>query len=150
RVRVRPGRQGPPLPLAPRPAPSERSRAPARRPDLLDERGRRAARRRDRGGVPEAGRGAEDSVSRARLDIDQRVAGATTPPAEVYAPPAWPRTFWGPVPARAWPLVGDAVDEGAAGTVTPTTLLPGCLDEPLLLSADAQGRLHCLSNVCTH
>src|SRR5205085_8937229 len=29
-------------------------------------------------------------------------------------------------------------------------LLPGFLDEPLLLSRDAAGTLRCLSNVCTH
>jgi choline monooxygenase len=34
--------------------------------------------------------------------------------------------------------------------VAPFTLLPGSLDEPLLLSRDGDARLHALSNVCTH
>jgi len=34
--------------------------------------------------------------------------------------------------------------------VVPFTLLPGCLDEPLLLVGDNRGRARCLSNVCTH
>jgi choline monooxygenase len=34
--------------------------------------------------------------------------------------------------------------------VLPCTLLDGCLDEPLVLTRDAAGKLHCLSNVCTH
>jgi choline monooxygenase len=36
------------------------------------------------------------------------------------------------------------------GSVLPFTLLEGCLDEPLLLTRDRDGRLHGLSNVCTH
>lgn len=35
-------------------------------------------------------------------------------------------------------------------SVLPFELLPGCLDEPLLYSRDADGKLYCLSNVCTH
>jgi choline monooxygenase len=34
--------------------------------------------------------------------------------------------------------------------VLPFELLPGCVDEPLLLSRDGRGELHGLSNVCTH
>jgi choline monooxygenase len=34
--------------------------------------------------------------------------------------------------------------------VIPFTLLPGSLDEPLLLARDQDGAAHCLSNVCTH
>jgi choline monooxygenase len=37
-----------------------------------------------------------------------------------------------------------------AGRVYPFTLLPGTLDEPLVLTRDANDRIHCLSNVCTH
>src|SRR6185436_3741752 len=36
------------------------------------------------------------------------------------------------------------------GHVRPLTLLPGCLDEPLVLARYAAGEEHCLSNVCTH
>lgn len=36
------------------------------------------------------------------------------------------------------------------GSVSPRVLLPGLIDEPLLLTRDACGVLHCLSNVCTH
>jgi choline monooxygenase len=89
-------------------------------------------------------------VSARRLEIDEDVARAKTLPAEVYADPAWHATITERVLARAWHLVGDAQDDGAAGTLAPTTLLPGCLDEPLLLASDAHGTLRCLSNVCTH
>ena len=37
-----------------------------------------------------------------------------------------------------------------AGQVHPFTLLPGALDEALLLTRDQKDQLHCVSNVCTH
>jgi choline monooxygenase len=36
------------------------------------------------------------------------------------------------------------------GSLSPRALLPGLIDEPLLLARDAAGTLRCLSNVCTH
>jgi choline monooxygenase len=36
------------------------------------------------------------------------------------------------------------------GACHPFTLLEKYLDEPLLLTKDGNGMLHCLSNVCTH
>lgn len=52
--------------------------------------------------------------------------------------------------AHAWQFVGDVDRVGDAGSVWPFTLLEGYLNEPLLLSRDAENRLHLLSNVCTH
>lgn len=49
----------------------------------------------------------------------------------------------------SWQFIGDA---GLVKEITqchPFTLLPGCLDEPLVLTRDKDG-IHCLSNVCTH
>ena len=89
-------------------------------------------------------------MSAPRLEIDEDVTRARTLPAEVYGDPAWHRTITERVLRRGWHLVGDAVDDGAASSVAPATLLPGCLDEPLLLATDAQGVTRCLSNVCTH
>lgn len=52
--------------------------------------------------------------------------------------------------ARSWQFVGDADQVRVPGQVQPVELLPGCLDEPLVLTRDVEDRLHCLSNVCTH
>ena len=52
--------------------------------------------------------------------------------------------------ARSWQWIGDLTDVADPGTLSPRELLPGCLDEPLLLARDAKGELRCLSNVCTH
>jgi len=49
--------------------------------------------------------------------------------------------------APAWHLL-PPMPEGA--NTAPFSLLPGMLDEPLLQTREENGRLNCLSNVCTH
>lgn len=52
--------------------------------------------------------------------------------------------------ARSWQFAGDSDQIGEPGWVTPIQLLPGMINEPLVLARDKEGRAHCLSNVCTH
>lgn len=52
--------------------------------------------------------------------------------------------------AKSWHLIGDTDQVKENGWVTPVHLLENYLDEPLILSRDKQGALHCMSNVCTH
>lgn len=52
--------------------------------------------------------------------------------------------------ARAWHWTGDLVDLARSPSLVPVQLLPGLLDEPLVLVRDVDGALRCLSNVCTH
>lgn len=52
--------------------------------------------------------------------------------------------------AKAWHWLGPMPDVATAGSLAPLDLLPGLLDEPLLLARDTAGTLRCLSNVCTH
>jgi choline monooxygenase len=52
--------------------------------------------------------------------------------------------------AQSWHLIGDTDQVKEDGWVTPVHLLENYLDEPLILSRDKQGELHCMSNVCTH
>lgn len=49
----------------------------------------------------------------------------------------------------SWQFAGDIDHVSEPGSCYPFTLLPGWLDEPLLLTRDGNG-FHCLSNVCTH
>lgn len=49
----------------------------------------------------------------------------------------------------SWQFVGHASDLGQDVSCRPVELLPGCLDEPLLLTLEGD-RYRCLSNVCTH
>lgn len=52
--------------------------------------------------------------------------------------------------ARSWQWLGTLADVAAPGSLAPRELLPGLLDEALLLARDEAGTLRCLSNVCTH
>jgi choline monooxygenase len=52
--------------------------------------------------------------------------------------------------APCWQYAGHEELVARPGSVHPFNLLPGYLDEPLLLSREKDGGLHCLSNVCTH
>jgi choline monooxygenase len=52
--------------------------------------------------------------------------------------------------ARTWQWLGDVADVDQTQSLSPRDLLPGLLDEPLLLTRDREGTLRCLSNVCTH
>jgi choline monooxygenase len=51
---------------------------------------------------------------------------------------------------RTWQWIGDLGEVAGPGSLSPRVLLPGMLDEPLLLARDSGGELRCLSNVCTH
>src|SRR5713101_9159738 len=85
----------------------------------------------------------------ALFEIDPDIRLARTLPARVYSDPEifqrQRRLF-----ARTWHYAGHDDLVKVAGQVHPFTLLPGALDEPLVLTRDQQDQLHCLSNVCTH
>jgi choline monooxygenase len=52
--------------------------------------------------------------------------------------------------ARSWQWLGVLDDLTEPESLAPRTLLPGLMDEPLLITRDAEGRVRCMSNVCTH
>jgi choline monooxygenase len=52
--------------------------------------------------------------------------------------------------ARAWHWLGPLDEAAEPGSCVPVDLLPGLLDEPVLLTRDLSGTLRALSNVCTH
>jgi len=84
------------------------------------------------------------------LDIHPDVARARTLPKGFYLDDqAWTLARER-ILARSWQWLGDLADVGTPGSLSPRTLLPGLLDEPLLLARDAAHTLRCLSNVCTH
>ena len=82
--------------------------------------------------------------------IDPDIRVAKTLPARVYSDPLLFDLQRERVFARTWQYAGHDDLIKVAGQVFPFTLLPGALDEPLLLTRDATDRTHCLSNVCTH
>jgi len=85
-----------------------------------------------------------------RFHVHPEVERARTPVKAFYLDPAVFEQVRERVFARTWLWLGDTADVAEAARVSPRTLMPGLLDEPLLLARDAAGTLRCLSNVCTH
>lgn len=88
-----------------------------------------------------------DALELPEIADDIRVAQAL--PGVLYGDPRFHARVRERVFARSWQLLGGSAGLARAGRVSPVTLLPGCLDEPLVLTRDGAGE-HCLSNVCTH
>jgi choline monooxygenase len=82
--------------------------------------------------------------------IAERIAEAHTLPGSYYGDADVFRRQKDAVFARSWQWVATTREIHEPGRVYPFTLLPHCLDEPLLLTRAADDTIHCLSNVCTH
>lgn len=88
--------------------------------------------------------------SEATFEIHPDIRVAQTLPARVYSDPKLFAAQRERLFARTWHYAGHDDLVKVAGQVFPFTLLPGALDEPLVLTRDADDRVRCLSNVCTH
>lgn len=84
------------------------------------------------------------------LHIEPDITRAHTPDKALYLSESMWTHVRERVYARAWHWLGPLSALDAPGAMQPLDLLPGLLDEPLLLTRDAAGTLHALSNVCTH
>ena len=84
------------------------------------------------------------------FSIDPDIRRAETLPAFVYRDEALFARARDAIFARSWQLVPQAHAVRAGGDVAPATFLEGGCEEPILVTRDAAGALHCLSNVCTH
>lgn len=71
------------------------------------------------------------------------------PERSLYGPERWAE-LCERVLARTWHCVATREEVSAPGTVLPVTLLPGALDEPVLLVRDEVGALRAFTNACTH
>jgi choline monooxygenase len=86
----------------------------------------------------------------AHLDVDADLRRARLPPAAFYTDPRAFDAVRERVFARSWHLVAHESELAAPGARRPLTLLPGLLDEPVLLTRAGDGVVRALSNVCTH
>ncbi|HKW78878.1 MAG TPA: aromatic ring-hydroxylating dioxygenase subunit alpha [Candidatus Limnocylindria bacterium] len=89
-------------------------------------------------------------MSEGSFTIDADIRAARTLPARVYSDPEIFRAQRERIFARTWQYVAHADVVKVPGQVYPFTLMPGTLDEPLVLARDPSDRVRCLSNVCTH
>lgn len=81
-------------------------------------------------------------------EIDPDIRRAHTLPAEAYRSAAWLEALRERAFAKSWQLCPDPLPK--PGHAQPWTLLPGCVDEPLVITRDDEGTTRVLSNVCTH
>ena len=84
------------------------------------------------------------------FDIHDDIRDAETPPGWLYTSAEAYERMRANVLARTWHYVADTESVRVPRQVVPLTILPGCLDEPIVLTRDDDDALHCLSNVCTH
>lgn len=82
--------------------------------------------------------------------VDPRIARARTIDKTVYTDPQYYEAAKEKIFASTWQFAGTSDQVKEAGDCYPFTLLENYLDEPLVLTRDLGGSLHCLPNVCTH
>lgn len=82
--------------------------------------------------------------------IDPNIAKAKTIDTDFYTSAHYYHESKEKIFAPSWQFIGDAdlVKENASAY--PFILLDHYMNEPLLLTRDKEGLLHCMSNVCTH
>lgn len=85
-----------------------------------------------------------------KFTIDEDIRKAETLPASFYKEKEWFEITISKIWEKSWIFIGDNTSQAIAGTLTPQVLLPEVLDEPIVLSTALDGKVHCLSNVCTH
>ncbi len=82
--------------------------------------------------------------------IDANIAKATTLHTDFYTNVEYFEAAKEKIFAASWQFIGSNELVKFTGDVQPFTLLEGYLNEPLLLTKDHNGKVNCLSNVCTH
>ncbi len=81
--------------------------------------------------------------------IHKDIASAKTIDTAFYNSPVYYQLALEKIFLPSWQFIGDTKLLQAYSQCHPFVLLPGSLDEPLVLTRDTDG-IHCLSNVCTH
>lgn len=82
--------------------------------------------------------------------IDPNIALAKTISTDFYLKPEIFERAKEKIFAKSFQYIGTSDQLTENGSVSPYTLLEGYLNEPLLLTRDTEGKINCLSNVCTH
>ncbi|WP_127132245.1 aromatic ring-hydroxylating oxygenase subunit alpha [Pseudoflavitalea rhizosphaerae] len=85
-----------------------------------------------------------------RFYVDPDISVARTLHTDFYTDPAMYELAKEKIFTPSWQFIGDQELVGTPGSCHPFTYLDGYLNEPLVLTKDNTGKLHCLSNVCTH
>lgn len=84
-----------------------------------------------------------------RLFVDPDIAKAHTIHTDFYTSPLYFEQAKEKIFANCWQYAG-CIDQLSTPGAFPFILLPGYLNEPLVITQDEKNNLKCLSNVCTH
>jgi choline monooxygenase len=84
------------------------------------------------------------------FNIDPDISKASTLPTSFYKDVAIFEAIKEKVFLSSWQYAGDQHLVKKPKSVHPFVLLDHFLTEPMLLTRDEEGKIHCLSNVCTH
>jgi choline monooxygenase len=82
--------------------------------------------------------------------VDPNIAKAKTLDTDFYTSAVHLEAAKEKIFAPSWQFIGSKEMVKFTGDVQPFTLLEGYSNEPLMLTHDKEGIVHCLSNVCTH
>lgn len=85
-----------------------------------------------------------------RFYVDPDISVARTLHTDFYTDPAMYQLAKEKLFVPSYQFIGDQHAVAGIGYCHPFTFLEGYLNEPLVLTKDSNGALHCLSNVCTH
>ncbi|CAN5622648.1 SRPBCC family protein [soil metagenome] len=85
-----------------------------------------------------------------RLFIDANIAKAVTLSTDFYTSEEYLQLAREKIFVSSWQFIGSNELVKYPGDVQPFTMLQDYLNEPLLLTKDHFGNIHCISNVCTH
>jgi len=85
-----------------------------------------------------------------RFSVDPDISRAKTIDSSIYTSPQLFQEMKEKVFSSCWHFIGDTTLVNENNNCYPFTLLANYLNEPLLLTKDETGKIHCLSNVCTH
>ena len=85
-----------------------------------------------------------------KLFVHKDISKAKTLSTDFYTDPDYFIATKEKIFSRCWHFVGDTSFVKEPGNCYPFTLLEGYLNEPLMFTRDKQGKVHCVSNVCTH
>lgn len=85
-----------------------------------------------------------------KFHVDPDIRKAGTLPASFYKDEGVFDQIREKIFLRTWQFIGDESLVQLPGSVYPFVLLDNYLTEPMVMTQDKKGTLHCLSNVCTH
>lgn len=85
-----------------------------------------------------------------KFSIDPDIRKASTLPSSFYRDQTIFEQMKERIFLRSWQFIGDEHQVKLPKSVHPFILLDGYLTEPLLLTRDEHGEIHCMTNVCTH